>query len=278
MKKTILITGASDGIGAASARELSRQGHQIVVVGRSQTKTQAIAHELGASYFVADFSQLAQVRDLATQLLQKYPRMDVLANNAGGIKAERELTVDGFEKTFQVNHLAPFLLTNLLLQRLIDSGATVIQTASMAARLMAKFDIADLQGENSYSPRAAYGNAKLANILFTSELQRRFGGSGINAVAFHPGIVGTSFASDSKGLLKFLYHGPLRRFFTVDSSKGADQLVWLAEATPGVQFEPGAYYESGQIASKVNPLIHDEVLAKQLWDRSAALLQIQNCT
>jgi len=274
MQKTIVITGASDGIGTAAARELSRQGHQVVIVGRSEAKTTAIAQELGAAYFVTDFSQLSQVRELAAQLLVNYPRIDVLANNAGGFMGERAITNDGFEKAFQVNHLAPFLLTNLLMPVLIGSGATVIQTASLAARLMAKFDIEDLQSENSYSAQAAYGNAKLANILFTSELQRRFGGEGINAAAFHPGIVGTSFASDTAGFMKFIYHGPFKRFFTVDADKGANQLIWLAEATPGLQFETGAYYESGKIASKVNPLIHDEALAKQLWDRSATLVGI----
>jgi NAD(P)-dependent dehydrogenase (short-subunit alcohol dehydrogenase family) len=119
--RTIVITGASDGLGAAAAKRLSRSGENVVVVGRSPQKTKAVATEIGADYLLADFTDLVQVRALAEQLLARYPRIDVLANNAGGIMAEREVTVDGHEKTFQVNHLAPFLLTTLLLDRLVEA-------------------------------------------------------------------------------------------------------------------------------------------------------------
>lgn len=274
MKKTIVITGASDGIGAAASRELSRPGHRVVVVGRSETKTKAIADELGAHYFVADFSELAQVRELAARLLEQFGQINVLANNAGGIMGDRTITIDGFEKTFQVNHLAPFLLTNLLMPALSAGEATVIQTASMAARLFAKFNIEDLQNANGYSAQKAYGNGKLANILFTSELQRRFGSQGINSVAFHPGVVGTSFAADTNSLMKLIYHGPFKNLFTVSALKGADQLIWLAQGVPAFDFEPGAYYESGKVATKVNPLIHDASLAGSLWERSAMMLKM----
>ncbi|HEY0240804.1 MAG TPA: SDR family NAD(P)-dependent oxidoreductase, partial [Friedmanniella sp.] len=183
--QTIVITGASDGIGAAAARKLSAEGHEVVLVGRSPDKTAAVANELGAPYLVADFSDLAEVRTLADRLATTYPRIDVLANNAGGIMGHRQLTVDGFELTFQVNHLAPFLLTNLLLPVLTTSRAKVIQTASIAARMFGHLDLDDLGLEQGYSPDRAYGNGKLENILFTRELDRRFADQGIAAAAFH---------------------------------------------------------------------------------------------
>ncbi|MDJ0349670.1 SDR family NAD(P)-dependent oxidoreductase [Cryobacterium sp. PH29-G1] len=272
MTKTIIITGASDGIGAAAARRLSADGHRIVVVGRSDSKTADIAKEIGAKHYVADFADLSQVRGLADDLLAAYPSIDVLANNAGGIMGARTLTVDGHEMTFQVNHLAPFLLTTLLMPSLVAGKATVIQTASLAARIYGKFDIDDLQNAHDYAPQTAYGNAKLANILFTRELQRRYADQGLSAVSFHPGVVGTSFANDTTHVMRFLYHGPLKRMLTITADKGADQLVWLAEGIPGTTFEPGGYYESKKLAKKVNPDANDAILARLLWERSAALV------
>ncbi|MEJ6488960.1 SDR family NAD(P)-dependent oxidoreductase [Leucobacter sp. USCH14] len=270
--KTIIITGASDGIGAAAARQLHGRGHHVVIVGRSAEKTRAVADELGAPHYSADFADLGQVRALAAALIADYPRIDVLANNAGGIMGERVVTADGYEKTFQVNHLAPFLLTTLLMPALIAGRATVIQTASLAARAFSRFDITDLQNAKQYAPQRAYGNGKLANILFTAELQRRYGEHGISAVAFHPGVVASSFASDTTHLMRLVYHSPLKRLFTISAEKGADQLVWLAEGTPGATFEPGAYYESRAIATKVSPEVHDPELARDLWELSSELV------
>src|ERR1700679_3729468 len=158
-QQTIVITGASDGIGAAAARQLSAKGERVVLVGRSPAKTAAVADELGAPYHLADYADLDQVRGLASELRATYPRIDVLANNAGGIFGARELTPDGFEKTFQVNHLAPFLLTTLLLPTLTASSAKVVQTSSSAAKLYGLIDIEDLQNEKKYSPNKAYGDA-----------------------------------------------------------------------------------------------------------------------
>ncbi len=173
-RRTMLITGASDGIGAVAARRLVAAGHRVVLVGRSARKTEALATELGAPFHVADFAELAQVRALADAVRADHPRIDVLANNAGGMSGRREVTVDGYEHTFQVNHLAPFLLTNLLLPTLIESSATVVQTASRVARYAGPLDLDNLQLEHGYSPAKAYGNSKLANILFTRELHRRY--------------------------------------------------------------------------------------------------------
>lgn len=270
--RTIVITGASDGIGAAAARALAGRGHRVVVVGRSPERTAAVAREVGGEHLVADFADLAQVRHLADELAAAYPRIDVLANNAGGIMGDRSLTVDGLESTFQVNHLAPFLLTTALLPTLVRSRATVVQSASEAARLFARYDPRDLQNAAGYQPQRAYGNAKLANILFTRELHRRYGDQGIAAVAFHPGIVGSSFASDTTHPMRRLYHGPLKRLLTVTPERGADQLVWLAEGVPGETFEPGAYYVRRRVARRVHPLAGDAAAARDLWDRSEELV------
>jgi len=273
MPKTVIITGASGGIGAAAARRLSRDGHEVVIVGRSAERTRAVADALGVAWHLADFTDLSQVRDLAGALLADHPRIDVLANNAGGMMGDRTITVDGFERTFQVNHLAPFLLTGLLMPALTAGGATVIQTSSAAARLFARFDIDDLQNKNAYGALRAYGNGKLANILFTEELQRRHGGDGISAVAFHPGVVATGFAGETNHLLRRIYHGPLRKLFTISPEKGADQLVRFAEGSAERTFVPGAYYESGRIATRVNPMAHDADLARRLWERSEDMVR-----
>jgi NAD(P)-dependent dehydrogenase (short-subunit alcohol dehydrogenase family) len=268
--RTVLITGASDGIGAAAARALTAAGDTVVIVGRSPEKTAAIARGLGAEYHVADFARLDEVRELAETLLDRHERIDVLANNAGGIMAQRELTTDGFEKTFQVNHLAPFLLTTLLLPRLAESGATVINTSSAAARIFGRMDIDDLGNENAYTPNKAYGDAKLANILFTRELARRFGDSGISTAAFHPGMVATSFATGSTSPMRVVY-----RFFgrfLLTPEKGADTLVWLATSTPRVDWQNGGFYTKRAL-DRTNPQADDAALASALWDRSSALVE-----
>ncbi|PRB72236.1 short-chain dehydrogenase [Arthrobacter sp. MYb213] len=273
LRKTIIITGGSDGIGAAAARKLVARGHRVVIVGRSLHKTKDLAAELDIPFHIADFAELAQVQQLASTLLESYPEINVLANNAGGIMGPRVITVDEHEKTFQVNHLAPFLLTRLLMPALIAGGATVIQTASVAARIFGRLDLDDLQNAADFAPQKAYGNAKLANILFTQELQHRFGTHGVTAVAFHPGIVASNFASDTTHFMRRVYHGPLKRLFTVTTEKGADQLIWLAEGTSNDSFLPGAYYETRRIATKVNPQMHNPRIASQLWAKSELLLK-----
>lgn len=221
--------------------------------------------------FTADFSDLAQVRELAESLRAAYPRIDVLANNAGGIFGDRKVTGDGFEVTFQVNHLAPFLLTNLLRETLLESRASVIQTSSAAARLFSRFDIDDLQGERRYSASRAYGNAKLANVLFTKELNRRFGDAGLSAVAYHPGVIASSFGSTGSGSWQFLYGGPLAERFMTSTDVGGARLTWLALGKPGVDWQPGGFYANNAPA-KTSRRADDPALARLLWDRSAELV------
>jgi NAD(P)-dependent dehydrogenase (short-subunit alcohol dehydrogenase family) len=272
--RTVVITGASDGIGAVAARRLHEAGDTVVVVGRSPEKTSAVADALGVASVTADFSRLDDVRELAAHLNDRYERIDVLANNAGGIFGDRQLTVDGNETTLQVNHLAPFLLTHLLQDKLIESNARIINTSSVANARFAKFNIDDLQLEKGYSENRAYGNAKLANILFTTELHRRFSDAGISAAAFHPGVVATSFATGSTTIMRHLYRS-IFRFLLITPEEGSDTLVWLAQATPGVDWVSGAYYAKRQIA-KANPVAYDTAIAARLWEQSAQLVGISS--
>jgi NAD(P)-dependent dehydrogenase (short-subunit alcohol dehydrogenase family) len=272
MPETVIITGASDGIGAAAALALSATGRNVVVVGRSPEKTARVAEEIGADHFVADFARLSDVRRLAAELLERYPTIDVLANNAGGIFGPRTTSEDGHELTFQVNHLAPFLLTNLLMDRLVSSHARVINTAS-GANLSGKVVIDDLDLANGYSPGRAYGTSKLENILFTRELARRFSDRGLSTAAFHPGVVATSFASGWKGPARFIYTSGLLRLVMLSPRKGANTLVWLASTTPGTEWTSGEYYSKRKLA-RTNPQANDAHLASQLWERSAAMVSL----
>lgn len=266
----MIITGASDGIGAAAARELSSRGNTVVIVGRSPEKTAHVADSLGADYFIADFSKLSEVRRLAAELRERYPRIDVLANNAGGIFGDRTITEDGHELTIQVNHLAPFLLTTLLMDRLVVSRARVINTSSVA-NLSGRIDIDNLDLASGFSPGKAYGNAKLDNILFTKELDRRFATEGITTAAFHPGVVASNFASESTSPLRVIYRSVLRHTL-ISNEKGADTLVWLATTAPGSDWTSGEYYIKRKPA-RANRQADDSRLASALWEKSVELVE-----
>lgn len=271
-RKTIVITGASDGIGAAAARELSRLGHSLVLVGRSDHKTRRIGEELGCAYLTADFADLTQVRRLAARLHADVPVIDVLVNNAGGIFGDRTRTIDGYEKTLQVNHLAPFLLTNLLMPTLLAAGASVITTSSAAARLFGQIDLDDLNNDRRFSANKAYGDSKLANVLFTKELHRRFHADGLSAAAFHPGPVATGFAAGSTSAMRWIYQTPLRHVFGLISPEaGAQTLVWLSDTTPGAEWQSGEFYQNLRIA-RTHAQASDARLAQDFWDRSAQLV------
>ncbi|WP_311243875.1 SDR family NAD(P)-dependent oxidoreductase [Microbacterium sp. WCS2018Hpa-23] len=274
--KTIVLTGASDGIGAASARQLAASGHRLILVGRSLEKTRAVAADTGAEWFTADFTRLGDVRELAVKIADAVGGggIDVLANNAGGIFGDQTPTVDGFEKTLQVNHLAPFLLTNLLLPQLRTGHAAIINTSSVAHRLFAKIDIDDLDNRKDFSANRAYGDAKLANVLFTKSLHTKFHGEGLTSVAFHPGTVQTNFASDSNTLMRFVYRTPLKRLLLISSEKGGSTLSWFIEGTPDETWISGEYYDERVLTRRVNPRIEDAALAEALWQKSAELVGI----
>lgn len=269
--KTIVITGASDGIGAAAARRLGASGNNVVVVGRSQSKTEAVAAEIGAGYFVADFADLSQVRALADKIRSEYPRIDVLANNAGGMASAVLLTADGFERTYQVNYLSPFLLTTQLLDVLVDSRATILNTTSSSQKLLPRVSISDLENTVLSRPSIAYARTKLAIVLFTMELHRRYHARGLSAATFHPGYVNSNFgdASGSRLLGFMKHHVPITARFTSTAEQGAEQLVWLASSRPGIDWRSGEYYSRHKIA-KANRAAYDPLLTSQLWERTLA--------
>ena len=263
--KNIVITGASDGIGKAAARQLKNLGHNVIIVGRSREKTEKVAQDLSAPFHIADYAKLSDVVRLAEEL-KSYERIDVLCNNAGGVLAERTETADGVERTFQVNVLGGFLLTRLLMDKLMESRATVVQTSSIAANLFgADFDGLDFQNEKNYAPFKAYGYAKLEDVLFTRELDRRFRDKGINAVSFEPGVVRTNFAAESKGFVKFCYHSPLKYFFTITPKKSAERLIWLATGKPQTDFICGEVYSKKKIMGLKFKDENGES-AKRLWE------------
>lgn len=271
--KTIVITGASDGLGAAAARRLSRNGDKVVVVGRSQSKTVTVAEEIGADYFVADFSDLSQVRALAEKIRSEYPRIDVLANNAGGMNKETQMTVDGVEKTYQVNYLAPFLLTTQLMDVLVESRAAVLNTTSSSHRLLPRVSVTDLENTDRRGPTIAYALTKLAIVLFTMELHRRYHDRGVSAATFHPGFVQSNFgdASGSRFLYFMEHRVRLVNRFISTPDVAAERLVWLASSRPGIDWRPGEYYVKNKIA-KANRQAYDPALSRELWDRTMAKL------
>ena len=273
MQKTLVITGASDGIGAAASRQLATSGARLILIGRSPEKTKAVASKIGAEYFLADYANLNQVRNLARELNEQCERIDVLANNAGGIFSGPTKTIDGFEKTFQVNHLAPYLLTNLLMPKLLHSHAVVINTSSIGARLFSKLDLNDVNGWQNFDSTTAYDNAKLGNILFTKELHRRFYDQGLSTVALHPGNVATNFANDAGGGFHRIYHSVLNRLL-ISSDKGGERLRYFIEGVPGKQWISGEYYIKPGKIGRTNRLAYDDSVAQRYWQLSEEMLGI----
>lgn len=261
--KTIVVTGASSGIGAEAAAVFAARGATVAVIGRSPERTGAVAERIGGQAFLADFAELDDVRKLADQLLDRYPRIDVLANNAGDTWPKRTVTKDGNELTFQVNHLAPFLLTALLRDRLVQSQARVINTSSVTYRV-ARLNLDTVNAATgSFTQLGAYANSKLANILFTRELARRSAGTGLVTAAFHPGAVATHVYDNIPFGIGALIRSPLSRPFFIRPDKGAQPLIWLA-ADAGEDIN-GNYYHRLKLERPSNRQAVNAALARQLW-------------
>jgi retinol dehydrogenase-14 len=273
--QTVLVTGATGGIGKATAIALARLGARVGIVGRDPSRTKTAAAEITAAAghpavdaFVADMSSQAEVRRLAGEVLSTYPELQVLVNNVGGFWATRRLTADGLEHTFAVNHLAPFLLTELLLDRLKASAPARIVTVSSGQHTMGRLNFDDLQGERDYSGGRAYSQSKLANVMFTYELARRLEGTGVTATVLHPGVVRTGFAAEDPTPL-FKVFLPLIRPLLKSPERGAATSVYLA-SSPEVEGVTGRYFVNRKQA-KTSKSSHDTAAAARLRQLSADL-------
>ncbi len=277
--KVVVVTGASSGIGFETALAVGRRGARVLVHARSEAKAKAAVERLSARSGTAagtfepihaDFERLDAVVALADQILDRADRLDVLVNNAGAIFSPRQETADGFERTFAVNHLAPFLLTRRLLPRLEASAPARIVTVASMAHKRARFDLDDLQSTRGYTMFGAYGASKLANILFTRALARRLEGRGVTANCLHPGVVFTRFGrdGDAGGLFDRLMG--LARPFLITPEKGARTSVYLA-CSPKVEGVSGVYFIRCRPATPSRQA-RDDALAEALWERTEALL------
>jgi NAD(P)-dependent dehydrogenase (short-subunit alcohol dehydrogenase family) len=265
----VVLTGATRGIGQAAALALAKQGVELALVGRERERVASVAEEARAAgagsvaQYTADLALMSEVRELAAELREHHRTIDVLANNAGAVFSSYEQTSEGLERTFALNHLAPFLLTELLRDRL--AGGRVVTTASDAHKA-GRLDLEDLQSEHGYSAMRVYGTSKLCNIMFTRELARR--APELKANCFHPGVVRTGFGKNDGGLIKLALSvaGPFLR----SPSTGARSLVWLATDPAAAELD-GEYVRDEKVITP-SAQACDDVLAAALWEKSEQLL------
>jgi retinol dehydrogenase-14 len=260
--KVILITGSTDGIGRHAALEFAASGATVLVHGRNEHRGKNVVEEIrkatgnqNVELLIADFSSMEQVRRLAAEVKQRCSALHVLINNAGIFLNERRLTADGFETTFAVNHLAPFLLTNLLLDLLRNSAPARVITVSSVAHTRGKLDFENLQAEKSFGGYSTYALSKLANVLFTYELGELLAGTGITSNCLHPGVIGTKL---------------LRAGFNITGASiadGAETMIYLA-TSPEVEGVTGKYFEEKR-ETPSSPITHDIALRKRMWEISA---------
>jgi NAD(P)-dependent dehydrogenase (short-subunit alcohol dehydrogenase family) len=275
--KICLVTGATNGIGKATAQALAQMGGTVVIVGRNAPKTAKLVEEIrtvsgnkNVESLLADLSSQQEVRHLANEFKSKYSHLHVLLNNAGGYFLKRQLSVDGIEMTFALNHLASFLLTDLLLDTIKASAPARIINVSSNAHTSGKIELDNLQGERKYTPRA-YDNSKLANILFTMELARRLEGTGVTVNTLHPGFVATGFAKNNGRVIAALVSlfAPL---VARSPAKGAETSIYLA-SSPSVESITGEYFYDSHVVSAA-PQATDRVAARKLWDVSAKMVHL----
>jgi NAD(P)-dependent dehydrogenase (short-subunit alcohol dehydrogenase family) len=274
--KTVVITGATSGIGEVAAEALARQGARVVFLARDAAKGRAMLDRLvranpdaAHGWVEADLSTIAAMRAAGRAVARKVSRIDVLINNAGAIFLRREVTADGLEKTFAVNHMAYFVVTAHLRPRLAP-GARIVSTASNA-HVYGALDFDDLQSERRYSGMAAYARSKLCNILWTRELARRLAGSEVTANCVHPGAVRTGFGENNSGLVKTLFG--LVRPFLLSPEQGADTLIYLASSSD-VAGQTGGYWTRRR-PTQPSAAARDAAAAERLWDVSVRLAGVK---
>jgi NAD(P)-dependent dehydrogenase (short-subunit alcohol dehydrogenase family) len=277
--KICLVTGGTNGIGKSTALELARMGATVVIVGRDAQKTSEVVQEIRAASgnpnvdsLLADLSSQQEVRRLAKDFKSKYSHLHILLNNAGAVFMQRQLSVDGIEMTFALNHLASFFLTDLLLDTIKASAPARIINVSSDAHASGKIEFDNLQGERDFRP-SAYDNSKLANILFTVELARRLEGTGVTVNALHPGFVATGFAKNNGKVIAALVSifAPL---VARSPAKGAQTSIFLA-SSPNVEGMTGKYFYDSQVISAA-PQATDMIVARKLWDASNEIVHRAN--
>lgn len=276
--KTVVITGGTSGIGLVAAVQLAAKGARLVLIARDMARGEAAMTKIRAAnpnaahaIHYADLATIAEVKRVAAAIAAAEPRIDVLINNAGALFNRRQETADGLERTFAMNHMAYFVLTHGLLERLrATAGARVVSTASSAHKRQ-KLDFDDLQAKRGYTGFPVYGRSKLANILFTRELARKLAGTGITANCLHPGFVATRFGDNNGGLIK-LTIGLAKQLFAISQEKGAATIIYLA-SSPEVASASGGYYFENRLTTP-SAAAQDEASAKRLWQESEKLAAI----
>lgn len=275
MTRTILVTGATSGIGKASTEQLIRQGHRLIVLARNATKVESLCTELLQHYpdaviepVIADLSDLDSVKVASDKILSSFKSIDTLLNNAGGIVPTHQLSRQGYEMTLASNHIGHFLLTLELLPLLQNSEDARVVNVSSAAHKSGKLDFNDLHMKKSFTPFKAYCNAKLANVYFTFELHRRFRKDGISCNALHPGVINTGFGNDLTGFWKFILD--IGKPLLTSPRKGAATNVFLA-SSDSVKGKSGAYFQSKKEV-KAGTIAYDKVASAQLWEESMKMI------
>jgi NAD(P)-dependent dehydrogenase (short-subunit alcohol dehydrogenase family) len=277
--KVVVITGATSGIGKVAAEKLAGMGARLVLVARDKARGEAFLGRLreltrGITHSIhyADLSRLAQMKQVAAAIAAAEPRIDVLINNAGALYNSRHVTEDGLELTFALNHLAYFVMTHGLRERLLASAPARVVNVSSNAHRGARLDFNDLQSANGYNGFRVYGRSKLSNILFTREMSRRLAGSGVTANCLHPGFVATRFGDESGGLFSIVVR--LAKTFAISPEKGAETIVYLA-SSPAVANVSGGYFYKCRPATPTKEA-QDDAAAQRLWLETAKLAGLDN--
>ena len=275
-QKAALVTGATNGIGKITALELARAGYRVLLTSRDAAKGERVLGEIriatgnsALELFVGDLSSMSDVRRIALEVGERHPKLDVLVNNAGGVFQERSTTADGFETTFAFNHLAYFLLTNLLLPNLNAAGAARVVSVSSNSNNIGRMRWDDLQAKREYNSGLVYAQSKLMNVLFANALARRLRGTGVTSNSLHPGIVNTGFGKTIRGPIRVIYW--VTNLISVTAEQGAQTSLYLA-TSPEVAGVTGQYFATKKVA-RANRVAYDESAQERLWRLSEEQLE-----